>query len=299
MSAFLFVKDERLSYQRLISVSWNVLGFGGCGSSLNAKTQGGDVRGVRSWRTFRNTYLMGPKRLFTAIVDDDDYLEVLKTPAVDQTQMVGKANSVCNRISRRLRPWFWPQIADAAIWVSASESGSYSPSTYLIEEPGPLLIQLMQRTSIDASIVDLGCNSGANLNFLYQSGYRRLAGVDAGREALELFAHTFPEAFACARPANDLFQHYLLTRDTDTFDVLHSNGATIELVHPSFPIVAEICRVTRDSVYLDICERGHAYPRRYVEQFARYGFVLVHGERASDPVHHSSILVFRNQSKSR
>ena len=91
----------------------------------------------------------------------------------------------------------------------------------------------MQRTSIDASIVDLGCNSGANLNFLYRSGYRRLAGVDAGREALELFAHT-PEAFACARPANDLFQHYLLTRDTDTFDVLHSNGATIELV-PKFP----------------------------------------------------------------
>ena len=263
------------------------------------KTLGRGVRDVRSWRTFRNTYVMGPKSLFTAIINDDDYLEVLKTPGVDQTQTVGTANSVWNRFSRRLRPWFWPQIADASVWASASESGWYPPSTYLIEEPGPLLIQLMQRTSIDASIVDLGCNSGANLNFLYQSGYRRLAGVDAGREALELFARTFPEAFACARPANDLFQHYLLTRDTDTFDVLHSNGATIELVHPSFPIVAEICRVTRDSVYLDICERGHAYPRRYVEQFARHGFVLVHSERASDPVHHSSILVFRNRSKSR
>ena len=257
------------------------------------------MRGVRSWRTFRNTYLMGPKSLFTAIIDDDDYLEVLKTPAVDQAQMVGEEKVVWNRIRRRLRPWFWPQIADASIWASAFESGWYSPSTYLIEEPGPLLIQLMQRTSTDASILDLGCNSGANLNFLYQSGYRHLAGVDVGRQALKLFASTFPEAFACARPANDLFQHFLLTHDTGAFDVLHSNGATIELVHPSFPIVAEICRVTRDSVYLDICERGHTYPRRYVEQFARHGFVLVHGERASDPVHHSSKLVFQNRSKSR
>ncbi len=256
------------------------------------------MRGMRFWRTFRNTYLMGPESLFTAIINDDDYLEVLKTPAFDQAQTVGPANSVWNRFSRRLRPWFWPQIADASMWASASESGWYPPSTYLIDEPGPLLIQLMQRTSIDASIVDLGCNSGANLNFLYQSGYRRLAGVDAGRQALELFACTFPEAFACARPANDLFQHYLLAHDTDAFDVLHSNGATLELVHPSFPIVAEICRVIRDSVYLDICERGHAYPRRYVEQFARHGFVLVHSERASDPVHHSSILIFRNRSKS-
>ena len=254
---------------------------------------------MRSWRTFRNTYLMGPKSLFTAIIQDGDYLEILKTPEVDHAQVVGKASSVWNRIRSRLRPWFWPQISDASIWASASESGWYPPSTYLIEEPGPLLIQLMQRTPNDASVVDLGCNSGANLNFLYQSGYRRLAGVDAGRRALELFAHTYPEAFACARPANDLFQHYLLAQDSNAFDVLHSNGATIELVHPSFPVVAEVCRVTRDSVYLDICERGHAYPRRYVEQFAKHGFVLVHSERASDPVHHSSILVFQNRSKSR
>ena len=32
---------------------------------------------------------MGPKSLFTAIINDDDYLEVLKTPAVVQAQTVG------------------------------------------------------------------------------------------------------------------------------------------------------------------------------------------------------------------
>lgn len=250
---------------------------------------------MRSWRTFRNTYLMGPKSLFTAVISDDDYLEVLNRTGFDPDHVLGKSDTRWKRVTRRLRPWFWPQVSDASVWVSASETGRYPPSTYLIKEPGPLLIQLMQRTPNDYSIVDLGCNSGANLNFLYHAGYHRLAGVDAGREALELFSRTFPDVFACARPTNDLFQHYLLAQENKAFDVLHSNGATIELVHPSFPIVSEICRVTRHFVYLDICERGHAYPRRYVEQFARYGFDLVHSERASDPVNHSSILVFKNQ----
>ncbi len=123
-------------------------------------------------------------------------------------------------------------------------------------------------------------------------GFGELYGVDAGREALTLFARTFPETYNLADIKHDLFQRYLRRRPDRFVDVLHSNGATLELVHPSFPIVAEICRVTRRRVLVDIQERGHAYPRDYIRQFERHGFRLVFCDRPLNLVDESSLLEF-------
>ena len=250
----------------------------------------GNVR----FRTFRNTHLMGPKALYTAVVSDSDVEATLAVTEPKPGSPGSRLNpSLARRVARRLRPWFWPSLADAEPWASASEDTWYQPSAYLITEPGPLLVRLMATTQTHASILDLGCNSGSNLNLLFQAGYRRLHGVDAGGRALELFKATFPDTWSAADVRHDLFQRYLLNCPDEFVDALHSNGATLELVHPSFPIVAEICRVTRDAVYLDIRERGHAYPRKYIEQFRSHGFALVYCERPLDLVNQSSILHFR------
>lgn len=200
--------------------------------------------------------------------------------------------SLWARIVRKIRPWFWPYIGDAEPWATASEDGWYPPSTYLIDEPGPLLLRLLQTSKAAESVMDMGCNSGANLNFLYQAGYRRLSGVDASRAALEHFARIFPETFEVADVRHDLFQRYVQRCPAGMVDVIHSNGATLELVHPSFPIVAEMCRVARRAVYVDIQERGHAYPRDYIAQFQRNGFQLVYCDRPTDLVTKSSVLHF-------
>ena len=245
-------------------------------------------------RIARNTYAMGPKWLFTSVVTDrkfDAVLDVLEPrPGAPGSRV---APPRWRRALRRLRPWFWPFIADAEPWASASMDGWYAPSIYVIDEPGPLLVRLLETTPRESSVLDLGCNSGANLNFLREAGFTRLSGVDAGREALRLFAERFPQTYAIASPRHDLFQRHLLRSADRSVDVIHSNGATLELVHPSFPIVAEICRVARDAVFLDIQERGHAYPRRYIEEFRRQGFLLVYCDRPDDLVNGSSILHFR------
>ena len=245
-------------------------------------------------RIARNSYFMGPKWLFTSVITDAQFDEVL---AVLQPRPGAPGSQTppprWRRALRRLRPWFWPYIADAEPWASATEDGWYAPSKYIIPEPGPLLIRLMGVTPRDHSVLDLGCNSGANLNFLREAGFTKLSGVDAGRQALRTFEEAFPETFALAKPRNDLFQRHLLRSADRSVDVIHSNGATLELVHPSFPIVAEICRVARDAVFVDIQERGHAYPRKYIEEFKRHGFLLVYCDRPDDLVNGSSILHFR------
>jgi len=239
---------------------------------------------------------MGPKWLFETVVSTRDYAQVLSA-LEPQAGAPGSrvAPSLLRKIRNRLRPWFWPFIGDAEPWATASEGAWYPPSGYIISEPGGLLERLLATTRTDESVLDMGCNSGANLNLLYQAGFRRLYGVDAGRQALETFALTFPETYACADVSHDLFQHYLLQCPNNMVDVIHSNGATLELVHPSFPIVAEMCRVARKSIMVDITERGHAYPRFYITQFKLHGFQLVYCDRPLDLVNGSSVLHFERK----
>ena len=240
-------------------------------------------------RALINTYLMGPRTLFSLVVRDRAYDAILNsghapTPLAEPSGL--------RRLQRRLRPWFWPTIADAQPWVQASEETWWGPSNYIVLEPRRLLQRLIDTTSTDRSVLDLGCNSGAHLDILRKVGFSKLYGVDAGRAALDVFAEAYPDTFAITHVSHDLFQHYLLSQRNEFVDVLHSNGATLELVHPSFPIVSEICRVTRDSVFIDIQERGHRYPRKYIEQFEHNGFQLVYCDRPLDLVEGSSLLQF-------
>ncbi len=244
-------------------------------------------------RIFRNTNLGAPKWLFKTVISDRDVDNLLTAlgprPGSPRTTSVP---SLWTRITRKIRPWFWPYIGDAEPWATASEHGWYPPSTYVISDPGPLMLRLLETCNPTESVMDMGCNSGANLNFLYQAGYRRLYGVDASGAALEHFARIFPQTFEAADVRHDLFQRYLQRCSDEMVDVIHSNGATLELVHPSFPVVGEMCRVARRAVYVDIQERGHAYPRDYIAQFERNGFQLVYCHRPTDLVTGSSILHF-------
>jgi SAM-dependent methyltransferase len=131
---------------------------------------------------------------------------------------------------------------------------------------------------------------------LYDEGYRNLCGVDASGSALELFANEYPQVFQVADIRHDLFQRYLMNFATNAVDYVYSNGATIELVHPSFPIVSEICRVARSGVLLDLSERNQGYPRDYVAQFRKSGFDLTYSNKAEFPENKSHIFVFTRNS---
>ena len=241
-------------------------------------------RNRSSWIARRNSRWRGSKRFFKFRISDEAFDEALKSNA--------GADSSSTKELRRLRPWFWPSIADAGDWVRSEVRGKYDPLQYLRTEPRPLLAHLIQRIPSSESVLDLGCNSGADLNLLYQEGFRKLYGVDASGAALGVFASKYPETFRCAEVRHELFQRYLM-RSPDRFvDVLHSHGATLELIHPSFPLVSEICRVVRKAVFIDVLEEGHAYPRDYIREFERNGFRLVYCQR--DPqLFYSSLLEFR------
>lgn len=235
---------------------------------------------------WRNTYLVSPRLLFNFVISDTDYEDLL------EAKRTSCKTSLPNRVMQNLLPWFWPQIVEAKYWAAAAENSRYEPRNYERSEPRPLLKMLLRQVPKEWSILDLGCNMGADLSIMWANGHTNLHGVDAGRRALELFAENYSEIFRDDRVRRDLFQRYLTRQKAHSFDVIYSHGATLELVHPSFPIVREVCRVARRAVYIAIMEEGHSYPRLWIRQFEDQGFRLVMCDRPADLKEELSYLVF-------
>ena len=70
-----------------------------------------------------------------------------------------------------------------------------NPSNYLHgSERSEYLVSLVkQYIKSDASILELGCNVGRNLNHLWKSGYSNLSGVEINPDALKLMKRNFPD----------------------------------------------------------------------------------------------------------
>lgn len=246
---------------------------------------------VRRLLAIRNSRFVLSRHFFDLVITDEAFQRILN-PEPNSTSSQRDLKSRGSRLIGRLHPWFWPRIVDARAWAESTSKEGWRPENYLRDQPRRLLQRLVDTTDVSMSVLDLGCNCGSDLNILRRLGYEHLFGVDAGRSALELFRTTYPETWELASVQHSLFQQYLRNRPSRSIDVIHSHGATLELVHPSFPIVAEICRVARRSIYIEIQELGHSYPREYIRDFERHGFKLVFSERPEDLVELPSLLQF-------
>jgi SAM-dependent methyltransferase len=203
--------------------------------------------------------------------------------------------------------WFWPRISDAVIWARGDFGDERTPENFKDLSPAAvLLLDTVEKLCPDRSarILDLGCNMGRHLGDLHNRGYRRLAGVDVMGAALKAFAEHRPRVYAASDVRHDLFQRYLTTTADQSFDLVYTHGATVELVHPSFDVIRHLCRIARDHVVLLIHEYELGYPRFWALEFALRGFLLTRALRPVDqdlqnqPLSAASLLVFRRLPRS-
>jgi 2-polyprenyl-3-methyl-5-hydroxy-6-metoxy-1,4-benzoquinol methylase len=99
--------------------------------------------------------------------------------------------------------WFKKPESNQSVQKSKDELQKYwrnsdkmnnNPSGYLhSSERSEYLVSLVkQYVKPDASILELGCNVGRNLNHLWKAGYHNLSGVEINPEALKLMKQNFP-----------------------------------------------------------------------------------------------------------
>ena len=249
------------------------------------------------WRKFRNTFLH-PGWLWSWVIKDSD-IEAL----LGSVERPKEFRYILNKLLVRFL-WFWSRLVDAEVWVN--EKNDPSPFRELTED-SRLLVDVVVAHSLvkDAGILDVGCNCGRHLAALADLGFSNLHGVDISSEAIRVMQDWFPQLEGKCKAKRDLIQSYLSKTPDGAFDIVFTRGATVELIHPSFPLVPELCRVARSYIVLMIRENEHAYPRFWIYEFARCGFLLTQLVRPVQQVmldkalgRGISLLVFRRKPNS-
>jgi SAM-dependent methyltransferase len=205
---------------------------------------------------------------------------------------------IFKRLGRRILCTFFPflflrkgKVSNREYWESHPTSafdGIHHASQAMLDE----IITLAPDRN--TSILDMGCNVGRHLNFLFEQGYRNLRGIDFSSAAIRDMEVRYPEMFASSAIAAISFQDYL-RNNPEPADIIYSRGATYELVHPGFPLIKMVCKTAKKHVVLVISETGHSYPRFWQYEFACNGFELTHLRRPASslaPEHKVSLMVF-------
>ena len=247
------------------------------------------------FKKFLNSYLT-PRFLFKFIITNQDY-ELLLNAKNNKSEFTYKLKQKLSKLF-----YFWPTITDVDSWVEGDFGKYRDPSHFKELRPGIdvlLLEKVLEKVSdTNSPVLDLGCNSGRHIEYLYNRGLRNLVGVDIMKNALLFFKKRCPECYGDSKLYHDFFQRFLLNSRDNEFDLLYSVGATIELVHPSFDIISEMCRVSNNFVILLVQENSHSYPRFYITEFLNNNFSLDHSIRPINEGDSSiSLLVFKKNKK--
>lgn len=162
-------------------------------------------------------------------------------------------------------------------WRGQRAGDPHGYDKYTIDHPRiPVLIKELQAISHrNDSILDLGCNCGYYLHFLKKEGYTNLHGIDISPEAVTFGKANFDleDVDIVVGSFEDVLP--LFEKQGRKFELVYSLGATLELVHPSFDIIHQVCQISERYILLIINEWGHAYPRFWEYEFSRNGFLPV------------------------
>ncbi|MFI5225135.1 MAG: methyltransferase domain-containing protein [Candidatus Limnocylindrales bacterium] len=126
----------------------------------------------------------------------------------------------------------------------------------------------------ESRILEIGCNVGRNLAFLFDAGYRDLTGIEINSDALVKLREAYPELSATAELINAPVEDVIGDLPDDSFDLVFAM-AVLEHIHPDSDwIFGQIVRIARTVILTIEDEHGvspHHVPRDYRAVFEPLG----------------------------
>lgn len=120
------------------------------------------------------------------------------------------------------------------------------------------LVELVRKHATPESrILEIGCNAGRNLDYLFRAGFIRLGGIEINEEAVRLLRRNFPNVAANAEIHQGSVEATIRTIEDEAFGVVFTM-AVLEHVHSDSEwVFREMVRVTSD--YLITIEDEKSY----------------------------------------
>lgn len=162
-------------------------------------------------------------------------------------------------------------------WRNPGDGIGNLPSEYIKPIQRSLFLeQMMSRyTTRHASVLEIGCNVGRNLNYLREAGYTRLSGVEISSNALAMLRQTYPQLAEQATLYNAPIEDVITKWADNQFELVYTM-AVLEHIHTDSEwIFAEMARIA--SRYIITIEDEHGvterhFPRNYKPIFEALGF---------------------------
>lgn len=154
--------------------------------------------------------------------------------------------------------------------------GANLPQNYLKGEArSQLLVEIIKKyVKHSLSILELGCNVGRNLNYLFNSGFMNLSGIEISEEAVQLLKKTYPEMANHSKIYNLSVEEIIKEFSDEEFNVVFTM-AVLEHIHiDSEWLFFEMVRITKDFLITIEDERGVSwgrFPRKYKKIFESLG----------------------------
>jgi SAM-dependent methyltransferase len=176
-------------------------------------------------------------------------------------------------------PWVWSAERCREFWAGQGEADVNAPSSYA-GKPQAIVDTLHEfwRPEVEPgmSVLETGCNAGANLAGLQRHGYERLAGVEINPRAIAQMRESFPDLRADV--TQGALEEVLPRLPTGSVDVVFSMAVLLH-VHPaSHEVFGHMARVARRHVCLIESEAAtlpYIFARNYRRVFARHGCTQV------------------------
>ena len=158
--------------------------------------------------------------------------------------------------------------------------GSNLPQGYLNgEAKSKFLGEIIKRYAApDAKILEIGCNVGRNLNYLFSSGFYRIYGIEISENAVDLLKRSFPEMAENVEIYNMAVEEKIKDFQDNEFDTVFTM-AVLEHIHPESKwIFPEMVRIAKDYLVIIENERRRSwrhFPRNYRKIFEPLGTTQV------------------------
>lgn len=164
-------------------------------------------------------------------------------------------------------------------WKSRGTFGENGIVSYIRgRKKSRFLVELFDKMRIPktASILEVGCNVGRNLNELHEAGYKNLSGFDINSSAIKKAKRLFPHLTKIVeRSAEDFFAKPRL------YNVIFTMAVLEHLPIESAEVFKRIAQSAKDYIISVEYEGPSGNPRiiqrDYGKIFGKRGFVQVHG----------------------
>ena len=178
-------------------------------------------------------------------------------------------HGICPPLSSR------PDNAERGWRQQSSNDPHRNPYSYIeYDESIALMFQdIIPFLDKNANILEIGCNAGRNLHYLYSKGYKRLTGIEIGIEPEEVMKKTFPDAYNVATYIVGNAYEEILKLPSSHYDLVFCHSVLVNIAPKWNSIFKEIARVSKSYILIMESEGSYrSYPRNFEKMFRKANY---------------------------